>query len=83
MSKKKMDLNPSLSLASIFEKLEKEFAAYPINKVDGMKIDFEKEWVHLRSSNTEPIIRIYTEAPTQAAADHVADRIIAIIGTIQ
>jgi phosphomannomutase len=78
-----MDLNPSLSLASIFEKLEKEFAAYPINKVDGMKIDFEKEWVHLRSSNTEPIIRIYTEAPTQVAADNLADRIIAIIGTIQ
>jgi len=83
MSKKKMDLNPSLSLASIFEKLEKEFAAYPINKVDGMKIDFKKEWVHLRSSNTEPIIRIYTEAPTQVAADNLADRIIAIIGTIQ
>ena len=82
MSKKKMDLSPSLSLYSIFEKLENEFSKYPINKVDGMKIDFEKEWVHLRSSNTEPIIRIYTEAPTQEAADHLADRIISIIGTI-
>ena len=83
MSKKKMDLNPSLSLHSIFEKLETTFSKYPINKVDGMKIDFENEWVHLRSSNTEPIIRIYTEAPSQEAADNLADRIIAIIATIQ
>jgi phosphomannomutase len=83
MSKRKMDLNPSLSLHSIFEKLETEFSNYPINKVDGMKIDFEKEWVHLRSSNTEPIIRIYTEAPSQESADNLADRIIAIIATIQ
>jgi len=51
--------------------------------VDGLKIDFENTWVHLRSSNTEPIIRIYTEAPTQQEADKLADEIIAIIGTIQ
>ena len=83
MSKKKMDLNPSLSLASIFTKLENEFGSYPINKEDGFKIDFENEWVHLRSSNTEPIIRIYTEAPNQKAADELADKIIALIGTIK
>ena len=47
------------------------------------KIDFENEWVHLRSSNTEPIIRIYTEATSQAAADKLADDIISIIGTIK
>jgi len=48
-----------------------------------MKIDFESEWVHLRSSNTEPIIRIYTEAPTQIEADQLADKIISIIQAIQ
>jgi phosphomannomutase len=82
MSKKKMDLDTSISLSKIFEVLSTKFAAFPINKEDGFKIDFEKEWVHLRSSNTEPIIRIYTEAPSQAAADKLADEIISIIATI-
>lgn len=82
MSKQKMELTPNVSLASIFNTLEQEFGSFPINKEDGLKIDFENEWVHLRSSNTEPIIRIYTEAPTQAQADQLADRIISIIATI-
>ena len=83
MSKKKMDLDGSISLDKIFAVLETKFGQYPINKVDGFKIDFEKAWVHLRSSNTEPIIRIYTEAPSQNEADQLADEIIAIIGTIK
>ena len=83
MSKKKMELNASISLKNIFAQLEKQFSNYPINREDGMKIDFESEWVHLRSSNTEPIIRIYTEAPTQIEADQLADKIISIIQAIQ
>jgi phosphomannomutase len=83
MSKKKIDLDGSISLDKIFAALEIKFGQYPINKVDGFKIDFEKAWVHLRSSNTEPIIRIYTEAPTQVEADKLADEIIAIISTIK
>ena len=83
MSKKKMDLDGSISLDKIFAALETKFGQYPINKVDGFKIDFEKAWVHLRSSNTEPIIRIYTESPTQAEADKLADEIIEIISTIK
>lgn len=83
MSKKKMDLNGNISLDKIFTTLEAKFGQYPINKVDGFKIDFENAWVHLRSSNTEPIIRIYTEAPSQVEADKLADEIIAIIGTIK
>jgi phosphomannomutase len=83
MSKKKMDLDGSISLEKIFAVLETKFGQYPINKVDGFKIDFEKAWVHLRSSNTEPIIRIYTEAPSQMEADKLANEIIAIIGTIK
>jgi phosphomannomutase len=83
MSKKKIDLDGSVSLAKIFTTLETKFSSYSINKVDGLKIDFENTWVHLRSSNTEPIIRVYTEAPSQVEADKLADEIIAIIGTIQ
>ena len=83
MSKKKMDLNASLSLDTIFSTLESKFSAYPINKVDGFKIDFEDEWVHLRTSNTEPIMRIYTEARSQKAADELADHIISIIHSIK
>ncbi|MCX6332512.1 MAG: phosphoglucosamine mutase [Bacteroidetes bacterium] len=83
MSKKKMELNDSISLENIFAHLEKQFSNYPMNREDGMKIDFKSEWVHLRSSNTEPIIRIYTEAPTQIEADQLADKIISIIQAIQ
>ena len=83
MSKKKMDLNASLSLDTIFSTLENKFSKFPINKVDGFKIDFEEEWVHLRTSNTEPIMRIYTEATSQKAADDLADSIISIIHSIQ
>lgn len=83
MSKKKMDLNASLSLETIFSTLEAKFSTYPINKVDGFKIDFEDEWVHLRTSNTEPIMRIYTEAKTQKAADELADKIISMIHSIK
>ena len=83
MSKKKLDVDGNISLDKIFTTLEAKFGQYPINKVDGFKIDFESAWVHLRSSNTEPIIRIYTEAPSQMEADKLADEIIAIIGTIQ
>lgn len=83
MSKKKMDLEGSVSLDKIFEKLAEKFSEYPINREDGFKIDFKEEWVHLRTSNTEPIIRVYTEASSQAKADKLADEIITIIGTLK
>ena len=62
--------------------MAKKYQNENINTVDGVKIDFEKEWVHLRKSNTEPIIRIYTEAPTQHDADALALRIIQEIQAI-
>jgi phosphomannomutase len=83
MSKKKIDLEGGVPLATIFTTLQDKFKAFPINREDGFKIDFENEWVHLRSSNTEPIIRVYTEAATQEAADKLADEIISIIATIK
>lgn len=82
MSKKKLELDASISLDKIYVGLEKIYATDAINKIDGMKIDFENKWVHLRPSNTEPIIRIYTEAPTQLEADDLADNIISIIHSI-
>ena len=83
MSKKKLDLNSDVPLEKIFSTLETEFKEFPINKVDGFKVDFENEWVHLRTSNTEPIMRVYTEAKTQTAADQLAEKIIAIVTAIK
>ena len=83
MSKKKIDLAPTTSLSNIFSTLENKFKDHSINKEDGLKIDFETEWVHLRSSNTEPIIRVYTESTSQAGADKLALDIISTIETIK
>lgn len=83
MSKKKLDLNASVSLDTIFATLEKQFAGNSINREDGFKIDFEDQWVHLRTSNTEPIMRVYTEAFSQDKADALADNIINIVKSIQ
>ena len=56
--------------------MEAKYSSEDINTIDGVKIDFEEKWVHLRKSNTEPIIRIYTEAKSQQAADDLAERFI-------
>jgi len=76
MSKKKIDLNPTIDVDAILEAMEAKYRHEHISTIDGVKIDFPTEWVHLRKSNTEPIIRIYTEAPSQEKADILADRII-------
>ena len=82
MSKKKIDLNPSIDVDGILEAMEAKYAHEQISTIDGVKIDFEMEWVHLRKSNTERIIRIYTEAPSQEKADILADKIIQEIKNI-
>ena len=76
MSKKKIDLNPTIDVDAILMAMEAKYSQEQISIIDGVKIDFPTEWVHLRKSNTEPIIRIYTEGPTQWAADELADKII-------
>jgi phosphomannomutase len=76
MSKNKIELTPTLDVDAILEAMTKKYQHEDISTIDGVKIDFPTEWVHLRKSNTEPIIRIYTEAPTQEAADALAFRII-------
>ncbi|RXR32510.1 phosphoglucosamine mutase [Flavobacterium piscinae] len=76
MSKNKIELTPEIDVDAILVAMTAKYAHEQISTIDGVKIDFATEWVHLRKSNTEPIIRIYTEAPTQAAADALALRII-------
>lgn len=76
MSKKKIQLIPGLNVDSLLEKMTTKYASENPNTIDGVKIDFKDSWVHLRKSNTEPIIRIYTEAPSQTEADNLADRFI-------
>jgi len=79
MSKKKIELTPTLDGDAILEAMKNRYANEEITTIDGVKIDFAENWVHLRKSNTEPIIRIYTEAKSQQEADALADKIIAEI----
>ena len=76
MGKKKIELTPDIDVDSLLTKMEKEYQTEDISTVDGLKIDFENNWVHLRKSNTEPIIRIYTEASSQEEADRLGDEMI-------
>ena len=80
IAKNKIELSDKALIDTILEKIKEVYASEDINTVDGVKISFEsrKEWVHLRKSNTEPIIRIYAEAATAEAADALAGEIIAI-----
>ena len=77
MGKKKIELTPDIDTDMVLQKMQAAYTGEQISTVDGVKIDFDKSWVHLRKSNTEPIIRIYTEASTQEAADTLADEMIA------
>jgi len=79
MSKSKIELTPQIDVDGILEKIAQKYSAAKPNCIDGVKIDFEEEWVHLRKSNTEPIIRIYTESFSQKKADELAVRFISEI----
>ncbi|SHF99358.1 phosphomannomutase [Arenibacter palladensis] len=82
MSKKKIELTPGLDVDGILVAMAEKYKDEEISTIDGVKIDFPENWVHLRKSNTEPIIRIYTEAKSQAEADGLADRIIGEIKAV-
>ena len=82
MSKKKIQLTPQLDVDGLLKAMEVKYVSEEINTIDGVKVDFANNWVHLRKSNTEPIIRIYTEAKSQEEADNLADKIIDEIKTI-
>jgi phosphomannomutase len=76
MSKNKIQLTPEIDVDKILETMASTYKNEDVNTIDGVKIDFADEWIHLRKSNTEPIIRIYTEAKSQDAADALAIRFI-------
>ena len=76
MGKKKIELTPEINVDEVLEKMKLKYQNEEISTIDGVKIDFAENWVHLRKSNTEPIIRIYTEAKSQKEADELADRFI-------
>lgn len=84
MAKNRIELSDKSLIDKISNKLEEVYASEDVNREDGVKISFEAErkWVHLRRSNTEPIIRIYSEAPTAEAAEALAEEVIRIAGTV-
>jgi len=79
ISKQKVELTPDIDVDAILEKVKTQFAQYDITDIDGVKIDFPDKWVHLRKSNTEPIIRIYSEAHTMKDAEDIGGQLIKII----
>ena len=81
-SKNKIELTPEIDVDKILSTIKSRYSGERVNDIDGVKIDFAENWVHLRKSNTEPIIRIYTEAKTMAEADSLAKRFISEIEQI-
>lgn len=82
MSKNKIELSADLNVDLILATVAEQFKDERVNTIDGVKIDFADRWVHLRKSNTEPIIRIYSEAPTEAEANGLAQQIMQVITAI-
>ncbi len=76
ISKNKMELREEINVKQIFGQIKEKYKKQPINTEDGLKIEFDKDWVHLRTSNTEPIIRIYSESTTETMANNIAKRIM-------
>ena len=76
ISKNKISLTPEIDVDQVLESVKNKYASNPLNTIDGVKIEFGKEWVHLRKSNTEPIIRIYSESESEESANQLAERIM-------
>ncbi len=79
ISKNKIEMSEDVNVKHIFEQIKKKYIKQPINTEDGLRIDFDSDWVHLRTSNTEPIIRIYSESGSETTANNIAKRIMADI----
>ena len=76
MSKNKIELGAGVDIKKIFAYIQKKYKKNPINTEDGLKIEFDSDWVHLRTSNTEPIIRIYAESSFETTAENIANRLM-------
>jgi len=82
ISKNKIELSPDIDVDSVLANIQKRYKKQPINTIDGVKIEFDKQWIHLRKSNTEPIIRIYAESSSSEKANALANTIIGEIKNI-
>ena len=82
ISKNKITLTPEMDIDALLLKVEEKYKKQPHSTIDGLKIEFDKQWVHLRRSNTEPIIRIYSEGDSETVANNLANKIIADIKEI-
>jgi phosphomannomutase len=82
ISKNKIELTPTINVDKVLEEIKVKYKKQPINTIDGVKIEFDREWVHLRKSNTEPIIRIYAESDLEVKAESLAKKIISDIKEI-
>ena len=83
IAKNRIDLTPSTDVDAILERVKEMFADQQVNDIDGVKIDFPDKWVHLRKSNTEPIIRVYSEAATMEAADELGKQLMQVVYDMQ
>lgn len=83
IAKTKIELSPDIDVDAILEGVKREFASEQITDIDGVKIDFPDSWVHLRKSNTEPIIRIYSEAATMEEADALGEKMLAVLNSLR
>ena len=79
MAKNRIDLTPETDVDAIQEKVKDMYKNEEVNDIDGVKIDFPDKWVHLRKSNTEPIIRVYSEAATQAEAEEIGRKVMDVV----
>ena len=79
MAKNRIDLTPETDVDAILEKVKDMYKDEEVNDIDGVKIDFPDKWVHLRKSNTEPIIRVYSEAATQAEAEEIGRKVMDVV----
>jgi phosphomannomutase len=79
ISKNKIELKDNTDLDEILNQIKQKYQKYPINDIDGVKIEFDNDWVHLRKSNTEPIIRIYSESQSQTTSDNLAKKLMSDI----
>lgn len=82
MSKNKAELSPDMDVDQVLERLKEKYKKWPINTIDGVKIEFDGDWVHLRKSNTEPIIRIYAESSSTVTAENLTKKILQDIGDL-
>lgn len=82
IAKKKMELTPEINMDLVLDSIAEKYKNYDVITIDGVKINFDNEWVHLRKSNTEPILRIYSESDAMTTAEHLANVIIKDITTI-